>query len=261
MNKIFNIINKKEVKNIPIQKIKKSDIVLDLNKGLMGIVLGDEILFHGYKKMSSFKVKIENLSEYNLKLLKSQKKFNKNEVQEYFKQNKDNPYAMQLLFKMINSGKDITNITQFPPTEIEKTEERFDNLVSLSKIGDLIFTFEKRSNGSRLIRKFGKCQWSHVGILIENKNIWEMTLEGIFSGRNIEDMDWKENDIAIYRLRKGLDTNKLKESINEFPKEVKYGWKKVILIAMGNMIKKRLTKAPTINDLIHSGELELVAFC
>lgn len=136
--------------------------------------------------------------------------------------------------------------------------------MSKSMIGDSVYSYDRDSGISRLIRKIDKCHWSHVGIVDTDKNIVEMTTSGIakstFSSLAVPSLD-----VGLYRLRgRSLDDVE-QEKIQKFIdtaliRQIKFNWLGIFIVFLNKKLGLPFKHLPTPADLMYSNNYELIAY-
>jgi hypothetical protein len=164
------------------------------------------------------------------------------------------------------------NLTQFPPLFHKKDGINHVSCVKklkdLARIGDQIYTFDRNSAVSTLIRKVDRGMWSHVALIDENKNIYELTTSGMRTS-DFSSLNNPTLDIGLYRMRndnenEDEDEEKHREIILEMKREsqrhqIKYSWVKVFLI----YLKRRFDlpiPIPFPADMMYMNLLELISY-
>ena len=106
----------------------------------------------------------------------------KDYLEEYFRANEDNPYALNQIFVCVTNGLNVTNLTQFPPLnagkDFSQKKKALDIMFQKAQIMDLVFIFDRTSVIHRQIRKIDHSMWAHVGWVNKNKEIDEITTKG-----------------------------------------------------------------------------------
>jgi hypothetical protein len=152
-----------------------------------GVVLGDDVLFLDTKHFTSCRIKISNLGSVPTPIhvyRRSPPPFSESYLTSYFHDNKDNPYGIwncvvQLAMMQSPPGE----LPQLPPLTYPKSAERqrrdIERMRELARPGDGIFTFDRASGISSLIRKYDWGMWSHVAMVSNDWNLTESTTSGI----------------------------------------------------------------------------------
>ena len=243
MDKLLNIIERNSKSKNNRYRIDV-DIIVSVKNHLMGFRINDEFLILNDKKIFTFRLKYDNIIDkkgFKLKAFINKNKINMPSLVDYFSFNSDNPFAFKFLISVALRLKKVdsqTINTQFPPLNLKKdnkTIEKFNRIIMESKTGDSLFTFNRNSNVSKLIRKYDYSQFSHVASVYDNNIIYEMTTSGI-NRRKISDLNPFEYDIALYR--KVIEFNEIgikayKRSLDiHLIMKVKYNWFKIYKILL-----------------------------
>jgi hypothetical protein len=243
------------------------DIMTAPKHNLMGISIGNNFLMLNVKHFFSFRLKLQNIGFLKpFMLLKFKYPIDKDYLTEYFDYNQDNPYAMQNVMNCIGSGKVPLNLTQFPPLFIKKDDNvpKIEQMYRDAELGDCIFTFDRGSGISRLIRKYDKGMWSHVGVINKDKKIVEMTTSGI-SATDFSSLCRVDLDVGLYRLKDVQLSQSGKKKMQAFmdeslKKQIRFNWKGIFLVFLHKKYGIPIKYAPTPADLIYSNKLELISY-
>lgn len=272
MIKLTNYLEKKytggKIDTVNLQSV---DLMSSPRHNLMGISLGDEFIVLNVKYYFSFRFKLHNVGYFKpFDLFISKQPFDKEYLRQYFSQNQDNPYAVQNVMNFcVSTGKIPANLTQFPPLYIKK-ENKVQNMKRMyneARIGDNIFTFNRGSVISRLIRKYDKGMWSHVGTVADmNKRIFEITTSGA-SLTDFSSLYGDHLDVGLYRHKED-PFSRLDKQVQlqlliaaTLKKQIKFNWKGVFLVFLRKRLGipiKRLLVTPA--DLIYGNQLQLICY-
>jgi hypothetical protein len=245
------------------------DLLTSPKNRIMGVKLKNDFLLLNVKYFYSFRFKIQNINFLDdCMVLSLPYPLDKEYLENYFNENQDNPYAIQHIMNCFTKRIPINNLTQFPPLRINKKassqREALEKMYSQAQLMDSLFTYDRTSGISRLIRKIDSGPWSHVGMIDKNKNIVEMTTSGIiktdfFSLCNpmIDIGLYRIKDLVLNEQQKEASQKKLEDSLKQ---QIKFDWLgilKVFLIKKFNLpIRHRATPA----ELIYSNKFELISY-
>ena len=277
MEKILNHLDKVEIKSF---RLTDFDIIISKKRKIVGIALMQDIICRAEKPLFSFRLKIENITDLKDFVLLSHKKcsIDRNYLEQYFAENNDNPYGIELIFQILKRGQNITSstlITQFPPLGLknnnEKTESKFKVLISKMRAADLLFTSEISSNISKLVRDIDFCPFSHVyGVYNNSGIIQSMTTSGIERGHISMLLDPTKYNIALYRPFPEYSDREILEYQNRKDKQVvinpKYDWVGVIKIFLYKKYKfmrwckPKFSKRITGFDMVYANNLKLIDY-
>lgn len=271
MNSVLSYIENK------IPTMDRSDfprckgLIIFKKENCIGISLKDSILMIHIKKMYSYRINYSNLN--NIKEIGLAKEYNKDidieYLEHYFKENRDNPYAVFYVFNKIIQNYSLLKLTQFPPLFYPKTLEEYNDklntLIKLAEPGDLFFTYNRKSGLSKLIRNSDCSMWSHCGLIGMENNFVEMTTSGNSDLRKISSLyNSLENDIVVYRKFNPTESDKIKakEYIIKMSLEKHgYSWSDALKIYFNYKLGKQFFKTQTtLRQLIMSSEMELIAY-
>lgn len=182
-----NILSYLESNYMPIEYdriINNKGMVKIVSNNLIGLCLKDELLLISSRgPYYSSRIRYENLNNLDVKLIY---RYRETEsivyLEEYFKANKDNPYAVFHIMNFLLRGVSIQESAQFPPLIVNKDltahNKRLSLLIEKAKFGDVLYTYQKDSGVSNLIRQLDYSMWSHVALVVENNVLSEMTING-----------------------------------------------------------------------------------
>jgi len=271
MLKLTNYIEKKYAgSKIDTVSVQSGDLITSPRYNLMGICLGDEFIMLNVKYYFSFRFKFNNLGYFrSFGLFRPKQPFDKEYLRGYFAENQDNPYAIQNVMNFcVSTGKVPSDLTQFPPLYINK-ENKAQNMKRMydeAQIGDNIFTFNRGSVISRLIRKYDKGMWSHVGTVADRKrNIYEITTSGI-SLSDFSSLYGDHLDVGLYRPKgdifDSLDNQvKLQLAIaTQMKKGAKFDWRGIFLIFLRKRFKIPVKRITTPADIIYGNQFQLICY-
>jgi hypothetical protein len=271
MLKLTNYLEKKYAgSKIDTVNLQSVNLISSPKHNLMGISLGDEFIMLNVKYYFSFRFKLYNVGYFKpFDLFASKQPFDKEYLKQYFSQNQDNPYAIQNVMNVcVHTGKVPADLTQFPPLYIKK-EDKMQNMKRIyneARIGDSIFTFNRDSVISRLIRKYDKGMWSHVGIVADMKrNIYEVTT----SGASLSDFSslYGDNlDVGLYRPKGEFLSPSDKQLelqlviATQLKKGVRFDWKGIFLIFLRKRFGIPVKRITTPADIICANQLQLMCY-
>jgi hypothetical protein len=274
MEMIVFSIDKKSSK--PLPPFDSYDVIVSTKLNFIGLTLKNEIVAQHHKPLYSFRFKPENLYFFNyIKLLKSKGKIDKVFLENYFNENNDNPFSIQLILDLMFKGIDInknTVITQFPPLRLKKdineVKIKFQNLIDNAKPTDQIFMFDRSSRVAQKIREIDFSPWSHVALINNDKIVNDMTTGGIVT-YPISDLDPIKYDLALYRINdieslpKEYFDNIIKRMDYILRKNPKYDWNGIMRAYLFRKFKSlrfiRKKTDKTLSDMIFSNKLRLIA--
>ncbi|MGD0589810.1 MAG: hypothetical protein ABSA44_03280 [Bacteroidota bacterium] len=240
----------------------------------MGFHLGRDFLLLDITHYSSFRFKEGNFNHINPLYLYSYKNgFDKEYMDHYFHENEDNPYAIQFVMNMTHrsvSFNAASDLTKFPPLFYRKPlpwyKEACDRLLAHAEVGDSLFSYDRRSRISKLIRRIDNSPWSHTDTIHLNKEVVGMTVSG-YNRNNLAECFDPSMDIALYRYKGGL-TEEQKVSmalyieINFLSKKIRFAWRDVIKIFLKrNYGLFKNSCPPSVSDLIYSNNFQLIDYC
>lgn len=223
------------------------------------------IKVHGYNIKHSYRIKINGQSKCTHEEIEKLRKMSNEDVKllaDYFKINKDNPYAV---FYVIKNYKDnpISDLikTQFPPADHSSPTLNLENNIMH---GDIIFsvsdTDKKSSFISKWVRKFDMSMFSHTELVMENTDsnclmIASVGLGGGYVIRNpksyISNLD-KGEHVAVYRPTKiATEAMYLNEEEITKIKKKKYSKKKILKILIQRILGVP-TDTVTISDILYN---------
>ena len=275
MNQLINYLDKKNVCNlIKNEDVDKSDIITSVKLNLMGIKLNNYFLILNCAHFYSFRLKIQNISDLQpFTLLKCKFSLNSDYLEKYFSENHDNPYGIQNVMSCICNGQAVENLTQFPPLHFAKDEknqrEGIERIYKLTKLGDIICTYDRSSGISRLIRKYDKGMWSHMTNIDKDKNIIEATTSGVKCS-DFFTLCNPNLDVALYRMRGGISPQTAKEMQEKFDDEIRnitgYNWIGVFftfLYRRFNIKFSFLRESTYFTSVVimYTNTLELIDYC
>jgi hypothetical protein len=249
--------------------LKPGDLITSPKHHFMGIMLEREFVAINVKYFYSFRFKLQNKGYLeNVKVLCWQMPLDVAILESYFSQNNDNPYAVQHVMNCIYNKFGIDHLTQFPPLYLKKDENSQRQAIELmfnkANLGDTVFTYDRQSGISRLIRKIDQGHWSHAGIVDKDRNIVEMTTTGFIKSTFL-DLCSPSIDIGLYRIR-GLNLNSeqaeaIQKVMDGFLKnQFKFDWFGIFIVFLHKKIGLPIKHPPTPADLVYSNKYELVAY-
>lgn len=279
MNRIIEYVDK--------QKVPKEYSAYDFSfvateKNLFqGIALTSDVLFTSIRKIYSFRCRVENVINSGLRDVRfynvPQEQLDRFFLEEYFKENLDNPFAVYFILTQIINGIRVNKesiITQFPPLLQKASKDdclnKFENLKKKIKPGDQIFMFDRTSNVSRQIRRVDRSQWSHVAMMYTESIVQDMTTSGL-QRYDISNLDPHRYDLAVYRAKEfegRIDFtewySKCDDALNENPP---YNWSGVGKAWLYRsfprlrFIKSKVgPKDTTLSDLLSFNMLRLIDY-
>ena len=172
-------------------------------KRFTGLVLGGDALVLDYKYFTSCRIRLSNLMNVPYPIYYSapiEAPFSTEYISEYFRDNNDNPYAVWNCLLSYMATERPAKLTQFPPLHYPKDDfaTSLDRVRDLALPADSLFTFDRSSGLSRLIRKFDRGMWSHVAMVSERKTLYESTTSGVVES-DFSDLH-SSLDVALYRI-------------------------------------------------------------
>jgi hypothetical protein len=245
------------------------NIALSLEKGLMGFVLGNEVLLLRHKEMTTFRVNFANIGSIKgIQLFKHPNLINQDQLKAYFAENGDNPYALQNIMGLLNHNRPLDNPTQLPPLWFPKTEEQqaeaIDKLFDLAQPFDLFFTFTRSSGLSNMIRYIDRGHWSHTGVLDANKHIVEATTSGVHKSR-FDRLKDPLLDVGLYRIKSHQFSPEQRERMQAFTElqlrsKTSYDWSVIPLAILRKWFNKPSICPMMPSDLIRLDGLQLIGY-
>jgi hypothetical protein len=236
---------------------------------LMGLSLKEDFIVINVKYYYSFRLKLHNIAYLSkFTVFRCKQPVDLNYLEKYFAENKDNPFAVQNVMNCIPKGRKLENLTQFPPLNAVKNETNqkraIEHMYNEARIGDSIFTFNRKSGISRYIRKIDKGPWSHVGLVDKDKNIVEMTTSGIAKSDFLSLCD-PSLDVGLYRIRGLTPDNAEQDGMQKFLDDLlrehaKFDWFAIFLIFLHKKLHLPVKHVPTPADLMYSNNLELISY-
>ncbi|KKK49464.1 hypothetical protein LCGC14_3134790, partial [marine sediment metagenome] len=221
---------------------------------------------------TAFRVKTTNLPAIRqpVHCYRPEMKYDTSYLTAYFSENHDNPYALwNVLLSMMN-GRIADHLTQFPPMfypkDADAQKEGIERMSEMSHPADAFFTYDRTSMASRLIRKWDRGMWSHVGMVGYEGTLHEVLTSGPLSS------DWSHLqvpslDVGLYRLRQPLSEDQqatMVEGMEGVLSRMKgYGWYKVIRIGLEKKFHipyRRGTNDATPADLMYGNQFQLVCY-
>lgn len=276
MERIVTKAGRSKVKIIP--PLNQFDLMVSKKLNFIGISLINDIFIQIHHPIYSYRIKPENFIQIeDIKFLKCKGNIDKLFLNQYFTENNDNPFSLQLILTLMEKGEDVnqsTVLTQFPPLlfskDIKETKIKFDYLISQAIFGDIIFMFDRKSRVSQVIREIDFSPWSHVANIYENKLVFDMTTRGIVK-YHLSELDPLENDFALYRHYEELSQDKKiwmkKHMDNQITLGIKYNWAAIPRIYLWRKFrffrflrKNHRWKDKTLSDIIYSNNFKLIAF-
>jgi hypothetical protein len=271
--KLLNVIAKVVAPYEPLQSYSDNDtIIVVIRKpkpGSFGLIFDDTALMVDYRPAMSFRVQKGNLGLHkHLKYFRCELQFPSGLLKNYFKENGDNPYALEYVINRMSMRQDVeTELTQVPPitTDYQDQEGRSSAIESLVKSAqplDLLFSRPLQgSKVSALIRSIDRCQFSHVGTYIGDG----MTVDAGPCGvdqNSIYELG-KSSHMGLYRLRTPL-SDKAKEMALNKTKELvgcDYNWMGVLEIYFRKKFRLPINpRRPSVGNLLFSDNFELINF-
>lgn len=260
-----------------LSKIKPNRfyIFASIKHNIFGVSLKDSFLLVHHKYLYSFRAKLQNLGGLSPAFLREIRFKDENisnhyreSLEVYFSENRDNPYAVQHTMNSIGEGKQLDDLTQYPPLFFERDAQKhmvgLENMKSLAKPGDAVFMYNRGSGISSLIRKYDRGMWSHCGIVDINKQIFEMTTTGL----NVSDFSNLSNpaiDIGLYRPKKRLTEENLKDMKHWMDNIVRvnhrFNWIGLFKVFLHRKLGIPFKHGYSPQDLIYSNILQLVTYC
>ena len=237
--------------------------------GFMGLLFEDNILMVDYKRAMSFRVRYGNLGLHkNPKLFSAKHRFPRDLLTEYFRENKDNPYALEYVMGRIASRMDVTTeLTQVPPMQIRYTSEAQRDatlrmLIEKAQQCDTVFSRPLAdSRISTFIRSEDRCQFSHVGIYLGDGETLDAGIDRVT--RNSLYELGQQSHLALYRLRQSIPDDKKKMMMESAQKMIggKYNWLGVLEVYLRSKFKLPINPTkPSVSTLLFSDAYQLVDY-
>lgn len=276
MLKLADLLDEK-CSSVDLSKIdtKRFYIFVSVKHNIFGVSLKDSFLLVHHKYLYSFRAKLQNLSGLLPAFLREIRCKDENianhyreSLEVYFSENHDNPYAVQHTMNSIGAGKHLDDLTQYPPLFFDKDAQKhtvgLENMKSLAKPGDEVFTYNRGSGISSLIRKYDQGMWSHCGIVDINKQIFEMTTTGLRVS-DFSDLSNPSIDIGLYRPKKNLTEENIKDMQDSIDSIIKrnhrFNWNGLLRVFLHRKFKIPLRHGYSPQDLMYSNILQLVTYC
>lgn len=239
------------------------------NRRWIGIVLDDDLLVLDFKQMSSFRIRLRNLTrvQYPLEIYRIDTSCAVDYVRTFFQENCDNPYALWSFYRHIATG-DSPPFTQLPPLAGAKDavehSRRISQMSELAKCGDNVFTYDRSSGLHKLIRRYDRGMFGHCAIISERKTIYEITVSG-GSESPFSDLDNPSLDVGLYRVPDITEEQRhaIAAYASKYVGRRGYGWYKVIRLMLWKRFHipyDRTEYEVSPEDLIHIGKMELICY-
>ncbi len=233
-----------------------------------GLILDDDILVLDWKYCSSYRVKVSNLANvpppihcYGV----VDQPLSEDVVKAYFRENSDNPYGLWNYMRAIMSAQQLEHLTQFPPLTYRKdTAQTIDQLHKQAQPADVIFTYDRGSGLSRLIRISDRGMWSHCAMVNENLTLYEATTGGVVES-DFSRLSDKNLDVGLYRLR-GIaesDRDKIVGTMKKLVGIKRYNWYAVVRIFLHQrwgIPYRRKRNQLTPADMMYGNKFELISY-
>jgi len=240
------------------------DVVFSKKKGWSGLALTESILVLDTRQMYSFRAQLQNLDTVQpIMGMKRLSPVDKPNLEAYFAENRDNPFAVALALRVLGQQIDFQPLTQLPPLSYKKVDSAFGVILEQAEFGDAIFTLDGESALSRLIRRVDRSQWSHVASVSGPGRIVEVTTSGIHE-TDLATIYTPSLDVGLYRLKAGL-TAEQKATMRALmdlmlAQRVHFSWAKALRIYLARRWRLPIKHPPTPSDLICANNLRLVAY-
>jgi hypothetical protein len=242
-------------------------IAINRKRSLMGFLWRSEALFLIYKRYASCRVELSNMGDWlaDLRVFASQQEVDLNYISAYFARCRDNPFAIHHVFRCIRRSERLDNLTEFPPLAHRK--DAASQAAAVAKLreaaqpGDTLFSANRGSKVSALIRRYDRCQWSHTAVLTTRCTIVDSTPKGVvendFSGLCDPDLD-----VALYRRKAVSEEEALRmgREAERWIGEPGYGWYHILRLYLRNRFRIPYPGVPSVADLAYSNEFRLVGY-
>lgn len=239
----------------------------------IGLVFEGEVIALDWKALSAFRVRIENICALAPRAYLH--RFNKEKpaplhrdyLRSYLATSRDNPFGVWTVMQAL-AGPPVERVTEYPPLSYPKDGQRaaVDRLKALSQIGDLVFTYDRSSGLSSLIRRLDWGMWSHVGMVAEGSVIHEMTTGGQVRSP-FERLYSPTLDVGLYRIGDGPSLEQRQQLMQYMAEEIsrptRYAWCRVIRIALQKNLAIPYRRGPaelTSADMMYGNEFRLIGY-
>jgi hypothetical protein len=275
MQSILKILDPVDhVTNLEYPNLENVHFVSSPKNNLMGVHLGRDFLMLDATHYLSFRIKEGNFNYIKpVQLFSYRRGFDKDYMEQYFCENEDNPYAIQFVMNLSHRAVSFSaesKITQFPPLFYRKPHQWYqkacERLLAHAEVGDTLFSYNRQSKISRLIRRIDKSPWSHCDTIHANKQIVGMSASG-FNRDNLVNCFDPSRDLALYRLKLPLSEEQkalmvLQSEIRLAFKLWRYGWRQVFKVFLRKKYGLfRHSSPPSVADLIYSNSYQLIDYC
>jgi hypothetical protein len=238
-----------------------------------GMVLDRELLLLDWKKLASCRIRLANLARIarnaQVQSLSPERNppFAPDYLRGYLRDNEDNPFGLWNAFRSVGDTPIPKALTQFPPLSYPKTRQRLalDEMREQAQSGDAIFTFDRASGLSSMIRDFDWCMWSHVANYVGDGLLSEATTQGVVES-SFDRLYEKSLDSALYRVPEITDEQREKMvAYLRRPRAPggRYAWGTVVRIALNKNLGipyKRKPNELAPADLMYANKFELVCY-
>lgn len=246
----------------------------------LGIALNKEVVILNWRRMATYRVQLSNLAHYLGKDIKRVRVYacrselgpplTTEYVNQYLCGSEDNPYSVWNLVQYMMSSTSSQHLTQFPPLRCDKEDQdaRIDEMRRLAQLGDVLFSFDRTSGLSHLIRRYDWCMWSHCAMCCGNNDVVEVSIDGATES-NISDLNRPGLDVGLYRLSSlepAENGAKAVEAMRNHIGREGYPWLEVVLIGVRKNLRWIRRILPTSQrsitpaDLMYSNQFKLVCY-
>lgn len=235
----------------------------------IGIVLENDVLLLDYKYFVSSRIKKANLGNIPYQMYYGvpcgKAPFGVDYLRSYFSKNSDNPYGLWNVFQVCIRNEFPDELTQFPPLSYSKKgESTIEQLQQLARPADFIFTFDRSSGLSRLIRKSDRCMWSHVAMVSDSGTLIESTTSGVVESPFSRLTD-DHLEVGLYR-HNAMSNDSQAKVVEAARKSIGikgYNWYVVVRIYLQqswHIPFRRREHEVTSADIMYGNQLRLIAY-
>lgn len=249
--------------------LKGLNILLSRPNHIMGLHLGDgEFLVLQRRHYYSFRIQIRNLEDMfrrRLFIYHYKNPCDIDYLRAYFDENKDNPFAIENVFRRLRLDEPLSPLTQFPPLFPEKNANSHARLVETLREkaapADILFSFSRTSGISQRIRTYDRSQWSHCCTVTNDKSLVDVTTNGVISS-TFADYSDPNYDLGLYRMRELTPEGR---RIVADAAEAYVGVKGFGYYSIFRLYLRKRWRIPyhvvSVSDIIYSNKLELIGYC
>ena len=268
MDRLLSAIESKPI--VRIDQVEIGDrfcIAVNRKRSLMGFLWRSEALFLIYNQYVSCRVDLRNMGDWltDLKVFASTQDVDLDYISEYFARCKDNPFAIHHVFRCIKRSERLEDMTEFPPVAHRKDAvaqaAALAKLRELAQPGDTLFSADRGSRVSALIRRYDRCQWSHTAVLTTRCTVVDCTPVGVVEN-DFSSLRDPNVDVALYRL-KAITTEQALHAAREAERWIGvsgYGWYHVLRLYLRNRFRIPYRGVPSVADLAYSNQFRLVGY-